>query len=149
MENDYNLRQAQAFYRILEEAVGSLPADVRGRLYRPAAENCVKGAVLTELRRQFEECGCDLDRQYAKYGRSEYFFADVIEPGRVYEIGYPRCLCPQVEAGFVEAPTHCECSRQSILCVYRELIPDQSVRVETLRTVLAGDSECRFRVTVE
>ena len=135
MENDYNLRQAQAFYRILEEAVGSLPADVRGRLYRPAAENCVKGAVLTELRRQFEECGCDLDRQYAKYGRSEYFFADVIEPGRVYEI--------------VEAPTHCECSRQSILCVYRELIPDKSVRVETLRTVLAGDSECRFRVTVE
>ena len=81
--------------------------------------------------------------------RSEYFFADVIEPGRVYEIGYPRCLCPQVEAGFVEAPTHCECSRQSILCVYRELIPGKSVRVETLRTVLAGDSECRFRVTVE
>ena len=141
MENDYNLRQAQAFYRILEDAVGSLPADVRGRLYRPAAENCVKGAVLTELRRQFEECGCDLDRQYAKYGRSEYFFADVIEPGRVYEIGYPRCLCPQVEAGFVEAPTHCECSRQSILCVYRELIPGKSVRVDMTGGTLTIDVE--------
>ena len=149
MENDYNLRQAQAFYRILEEAVGSLPADVRGRLYRPAAENCVKGAVLTELRRQFEECGCDLDRQYAKYDRSEYFFADIVEPGRVYEIGYPRCLCPQVDAGFVNAPTHCECSRQSILFVYRELIPDKTVRVETLGTVLSGAAECRFRITVE
>ena len=129
--NDYNLQQAQAFYRILEETIGTLPA------------------VLTELRRQFEECGCDLDRQYAKYNRSEYFFADIVEPGRVYEIGYPRCLCPQVDAGFVKAPTHCECSRQSILFVYRELIPDRTVRVETLRTVLAGDSECRFRVTVE
>lgn len=146
---DYNLQQAQAFYRILEETIGKLPADVREKLYRPSAVNCVKDVVLTELRRQFEECGCDLDRQYAKYNRSEYFFADIVEPGRVYEIGYPRCLCPQVEAGFVNAPTHCECSRQSILYVYGELIPDKTVRVETLRTVLAGDSECRFRVTVE
>ena len=145
---DYNLQQAQAFYRILEETIGKLPADVREKLYRPSAVNCVKDAVLTELRRQFEECGCDLDRQYAKYNRSEYFFADIVEPGRVYEIGYPRCLCPQVEAGFVNAPTHCECSRKSILYVYGELIPDKTVRVETLRTVLAGDSECRFRVTV-
>ena len=146
---DYNLQQAQAFYRILEETIGKLPADVREKLYRPSAVNCVKDVVLTELRRQFEECGCDLDRQYAKYNRSEYFFADIVEPGRVYEIGYPRCLCPQVEAGFVNAPTHCECSRQSILYVYGELIPDKTVRVETLRTVLAGESECRFRVTVE
>lgn len=146
---DYNLQQAQAFYRILEETIGKLPTDVREKLYRPSAVNCVKDVVLTELRRQFEECGCDLDRQYAKYNRSEYFFADIVEPGRVYEIGYPRCLCPQVEAGFVNAPTHCECSRQSILYVYGELIPDKTVRVETLRTVLAGDSECRFRVTVE
>lgn len=146
---DYNLQQAQAFYRILEETIGKLPADVREKLYRPSAVNCVKDVVLTELRRQFEECGCDLDRQYAKYNRSEYFFADIVEPGRVYEIGYSRCLCPQVEAGFVNAPTHCECSRQSILYVYGELIPDKTVRVETLRTVLAGDSECRFRVTVE
>ena len=146
---DYNLQQAQAFYRILEETIGKLPADVREKLYRPSAVNCVKDVVLTELRRQFEECGCDLDRQYAIYNRSEYFFADIVEPGRVYEIGYPRCLCPQVEAGFVNAPTHCECSRQSILYVYGELIPDKTVRVETLRTVLAGDSECRFRVTVE
>ena len=148
MEND-NQQQVKSFYRILEEGIAKLPADVRGALYRPCAVDCVKDVVLTELRRQFEECGCDLDRQYTKYGRSEYFFADVIEPGRVYEVGYPRCLCPQVDAGFVVAPTHCECSRQSILFVYEELIPDKTVRVETLGTVLEGASECRFRVVIE
>lgn len=148
MEID-NLQLARDFYRILEESIGKLPDEVRATLYRPSAVNCVKGFVLAELRRQFEECGCDLDRQYTKYGRSEYFFADIVEPGRVYEIGYPRCLCPMVEAGFVKAPTHCECSRQSILFVYRELLPDKTVRVETLATVLSGDAECRFRVTVE
>ncbi len=70
-----------------------------GRFNRPCAVDCVKDVVLTELRRQFEECGCDLDRQYNEIRTFEYFFADVIEPGRVYEVGYPRCLCPQVDAG--------------------------------------------------
>lgn len=146
---DTENQSQKAFYRVLEEAIGKLPADVRGALYRPAAVQCVKGFVLEELRRQFLECGGDLDRQYVRYGRSEYFFADIIEPGRVYEIGYPRCLCPQVEAGFVGAPTHCECSRQSIIYVMQELLPGKTVRVETLRTVLSGGAECRFRVTVE
>lgn len=139
----------RAFYQTLEEAIGQLPADVRARLYRPCAEACVRDGVLVELRRQFEECGCDLDRQYAKYGRTPFFFADVIEPGRVYEMGYPRCLCPQVEAGFVAAPTHCECSRQSILYVLEELMPGRAIEVVTLGTVLAGGAECRFRVTVK
>ncbi|WP_418991656.1 hypothetical protein [Alistipes sp.] len=144
-----NLEHEKASYRVLEEEIGRLPAEVRARLYRPVAERCVKQYVLGELRRQFEECGCDLDRQYAKYGRTEYFFADVIEPGRVYEIGYPCCVCPMVTSGFVTAAAHCECSRQSILYVYEQLLPGRTVRVETLRTVLSGGHECRFRVEVE
>lgn len=137
MEND-NQQRVKSFYRILEEGVAKLPADVRGALYRPCAVDCVKDDVLRELRRQFEECGRDLDRQYTKYGRSEYFFADIIEPGRVYEVGYPRCLCPQVDAGFVDSPAHCECSRQSILYVMEELLPGKDIRVEELETVLSG-----------
>ena len=88
----------------------------------------MRGDVLQEMRRQFEECGCDLDRQYARYGRTPYFFADVIEPGRVYEIGYPRCLCPQVAAGFTDAPTHCECSRESILFVLQDLLRSRQTK---------------------
>lgn len=149
MDKNGEMSRTATFYRMLEESIGRLPAEVRARLYRPCAEACVRDGVLLELRRQFEECGCDLDRQYAKYGRTPFFFADVIEPGRVYEMGYPRCLCPQVEAGFVAAPTHCECSRQSILYVLETLLPGRVVEVETLETVLAGGSECRFRVIVK
>lgn len=149
MDKNGEVSRNATFYRILEESIGRLPAEVRARLYRPCAEACVRDGVLVELRRQFEVCGCDLDRQYAKYGRTPYFFADVIEPGRVYVMGYPRCLCPQVEAGFVAAPTHCECSRQSILYVLETLLPGREIEVETLETVLAGGTECRFRVTVK
>ena len=149
MDENGKMSRNAMFYRTLEETIGRLPAEVRARLYRPCAEACVRDGVLVELRRQFEECGCDLDRQYAKYGRTPFFFADVIEPGRVYEMGYPRCLCPQVEAGFVAATTHCECSRQSILYVLETLLPGRVIEVEPLETVLAGGSECRFRVVVK
>ena len=40
MEND-NQQQVKSFYRILEEGIAKLPADVRGALYRPGAVDCV------------------------------------------------------------------------------------------------------------
>lgn len=88
MEND-NQQQVKSFYRILEEGIAKLPADVRGALYRPCAVDCVKDVVLTELRRQFEECGCDLDRQYTKYGRSEYFLRTSSSRGGSTRSGIP------------------------------------------------------------
>ena len=137
------------FYKNLEQGVGQLPQSVREQLYRPCAVSCVESYVLKEQKRQFDECGGDLDKQYEKYGRSEFFFADIIERGHIYEIGYPRCLCPMVEAGLVKAPSHCECSRQSMLHVLNTLLPGKNIKVETLHTVLRGGAECRFRVTVD
>ena len=116
--------------------------------YRPKAIQCVKDTVLPLQRRQFEACGCSLDAQYKTYGRSEGFFAAVLEPGRVYEMGYPRCVCPEVLQGTVTCPSHCECSRQSILYILQELLPGKEISVEILETVLQGGNECRFLVHV-
>ena len=117
--------------------------------YRAEAVKCVNNYVLPELKRQFEECHCSLDEQYKKYGSSEYFFANIIEPGHVYEIGYPRCVCSKAQAEKDADTNFCECSRQSILYVYEKLIPDRNVTVETIETELTGGEKCRFRVTVE
>ena len=89
------LLRVREFCRTLEEAAANLPDDVRAALYRPCAEACVKGSVLEELRRQFLECGGDLDRQYARYGRSAYFFADVVE--RPWGMPYPSWLAWPIE----------------------------------------------------
>lgn len=139
------------FYQALENGIGQLPQALREELYRPCAENCVKRYVLAEQKRQFEECGKNLDLQYEKYGRSEYFFADIIEKGHIYEIGYPtqQCVCPMVASGMAASPVHCECSRQSMLCVLKTLLPEKTIRAELLHSVLTGAKECRFRVTVE
>ena len=46
VRNFYDEGQTAVQFYIVND-VGKLPAEVRGRLYRPAAENCVKGTVLT------------------------------------------------------------------------------------------------------
>lgn len=150
MEID-SLAFAKEFYHALESGIAHLPEDARSALYRPCAEGCVKRFVLAEQQRQFEECGRNLDAQYERYGKSPYFFGDVIEKGHVYEIGYPvsNCLCPMVSAGIAASDVHCECSRQSMLCVLNTLLPEKKITVTLLHSVLTGAGECRFRVTVE
>lgn len=139
------------FYRALEKGIEKLPQALRSEMYRPCAESCVKHYVLAEQQRQFEECGRSLDAQYEKYGRSQYFFADIIEKGHVYEIGYPteECVCPMVSSGMAASPAHCECSRQSMLCVLKTLLPQKDISAELMHSVLTGAKECRFRVVVK
>jgi hypothetical protein len=139
----------RAFFETLESGIEKLPQETVTELYRPCAIGCVQNFVLREQQRQFAECGGDLDAQYEKYGKSEFFFADIIERGHIYEMGYPRCLCPVVESGLAHSPVHCECSRQSILYVLQTLLPEKKITVERLHTVLDGADECRFRAAVE
>lgn len=148
MSNEMNSFN-QTFFQALESSISELPASMREKLYRPCAVNCVQNFVLKEQQRQFAECNGDLDLQYEKYGKSEYFFADIVERGHVYEIGYPRCLCPMVESGFAALPGHCECSRQSIIYVLQTLMPHKKLHVEMMHTVLTDSDECRFRVMIE
>jgi hypothetical protein len=117
--------------------------------YKVKAIACVRDTVLPLQRGQFEECGRCLDEQYRRYGNTEFLNAKVIEPGRVYEIGYPECVCPEVLSGAVTDPAHCECSRQSVLYILGELMPLRKITVETIETILGGAEKCRFKATVE
>lgn len=117
--------------------------------YRKEAVKCVSQYVLPENKRQFVECGCDLDEQIKRYGNTEDFFANIIEPGHIYEVGFPTCVCPKSKTEKEKDPNFCECSRQSIVYVYENLMPEKNVTVEAMETVLTGGSKCRFRVVVE
>lgn len=116
--------------------------------YRQKAVNCVRDTVLPVQRAQFEECGCSLDAQYKKYGNTDVFFAKIIEPGHIYEVGYPKCVCDEVLSGDTADEAHCECSRNSILYILQNLLPEKDLQVEIIHTVLSGADNCRFRVTV-
>ena len=114
---------------------------------RTKAVNCLKDTALPVQLQWFRDSGCDLDAYCRKYGKTEFFFAKVVEPGRVYEMGYPRCVCPEALAGGKEA-SFCECSRQGFLYILEEMMPQRRIDVEIIETVLSGAGTCRFRVTV-
>lgn len=137
------------FLRNLEDGIAELPKEEQAKVFRRCAVGCLKDTVLKELRRQFEECGEDLDAQFQKYGQSEYFFAKVLVPSHVYEMGYPKCLCPVVQSGFAQKAIHCECSRQGFLYILEDLLPSKKIEVETIGTVLSGRDKCTFKVTVK
>ena len=85
--------------------------------YREKAVRCVRETVLPVQAAQFRACGCDLDAQYRKYGDTESFFAKVLQPGRLYEVGYPKCVCPEVLGGETADAAHCECPGR-VCCIF-------------------------------
>lgn len=117
--------------------------------YREKAIDCVKDTVLPIQQAQFEKCGCNYDEMIMKCGVTESLFSRIIEPGHIYEVGYPKCVCGDVISGKVKDPAHCDCSRNSVLYILETLMPDKKITVETLHTVLSGAENCRFKVTVE
>lgn len=117
--------------------------------YREQAIACVSGYVLPRQRQLYAQSGGDLDRMYSMPMDDEMYTHCVVEPGRVYSLGYPRCTCPRVLSGEVTDPEHCQCTKQSILYILRQLEPESRFTVEILDTVLRGGESCRFRITRE
>ena len=45
----------------------------------------------------------------------------------LYEVGYPKCVCPEVLRGETADAAHCECSRQSVLYILEQLLPERHI----------------------
>ena len=60
-----------------------------------------------------------------------------------------RCDCPVLHEG-LHAPisrTWCQCSKGSLLSVYRTVFADRICEMEIISTVASGGDECRFATT--
>lgn len=116
--------------------------------YKEQAIQCVQGYVLQNQKERFAAAHYDLDEFYSTLD-DEAYFGKVITPGKEYELGYYKCTCAKVLSGEVTDAKQCECSRQSIIYILKQLLPDKKVNVRILETVLQGGSCCRFRITIE
>ncbi|MDD4847165.1 MAG: hypothetical protein PHR53_00120 [Bacteroidales bacterium] len=139
----------KSYFRTLEEGISKLPESQCAAIYLSCAINCVKDTVLPILRQRNEICGGDLDQFFSSQFDNEYSFQNVIEKGRCYEFGYPKCFCPLMHSGFAQSATHCECSRQSIFFVLEELYSEKTFDVEMIDTVINGADKCLFRIRVK
>lgn len=115
---------------------------------RAKAINCVKDTALPVLMQWFCDSDSNLDTYCEKYGETEFSFAKIIEKGHIYEMGYPKCVCPEALAGGQET-SFCECSRQSMIYVLENMLPGKHIEVVVIETVLSGANKCRFKVIIE
>lgn len=112
---------------------------------KQCAIDCVGGDTLKQYQKQFNECNRDLDLLFSSDTRDDDFYRKVIEAGHIYETGYPRCICWKNDDG----KKQCECSRQALIYLYSQLLPDREITVETIQTVRNGADSCIFRLTLE
>jgi len=113
--------------------------------YRQCAINCVGEDTLTLYRKQYNDCNKDFDLLFSSDTGDEDFYRKVVEPGHIYETGYPRCICWKNDNGL----NGCECSRQALVYLYSQILPDREITVETIQTVRNGAESCVFRIVLD
>ena len=73
----------------------------------------------------------------------------VIESGRVYELIFKKCECPVHTDAKINSSRLCTCSKESMICVFKALVPDREFSLEQVSTILAGADVCRYRITFD
>lgn len=131
------------------EGLDQLSREERGRLFQPCAALCAKDALKYLYRDLFTTCEGDLDRFFSRLHEVENVDGKVIEAGKIYELNFLACNCDLHTRAQINTPGLCECSRQSILCELKELMPTQVFTVEEVETILNGAARCCFRITMQ
>ena len=128
------------------EGLDKMSNEECSRLYSKCAYNCSRDALKNLYRDLFEECEKDLDRFFVRLEEKKNVKGRVVESGKIYELIFTNCDCPiHTEAG-VETNSLCECSRQSMICVFRELVPERRFHIECVKSILSGDEICCHRI---
>ena len=121
----------------------------RAPLFRECGRTCARPKILPMYQQLLKQAG-DASAFFAAVNHDvEGVTVQAEEPGRVYDFCYARCLCPIYEECGVNNSLLCECSRESLQYVMRELFPEKNPQVALLASVLRGDPECRLRVTLD
>ena len=138
----------QSWFPALMRGLNGLDAPARAAVLGECGKACARPVILPTYRALLEEAG-GADGFFAMVGRRINGVSTAcVQPDTAYDFFYPRCGCPLYEDGGVDDPALCECSRQSLLWLMRELFPDREPSVEVLESVLHGDTRCRLRVTL-
>lgn len=132
-----------------EKGIERIDQKEKEKFFSICGRRCAETGIIKLYKDIYDKSCNNLDMFFSKYiNNMKYVGGKVISPGEIYEITFPDCYCDLYNKGFVETDAICECSRQSILYVMRTFNPELEYEVEKVTTVLNGDKECRFRVTI-
>ena len=135
------------WFGTLEKGLEKLDEQACACLFSECAKSCSWYVVNYIYRKLFDECEGDLDRFFTRLHEIDNVDGRVIETGRVYELIFKKCECPVHTEAKVKSPRLCICSKESMVCVFRDLVPDREFELEQISTILAGAEMCRHRIT--
>ena len=130
-----------------EAGLAALPAEERGTLLRRCAENCLQMGMLDFYRGVQERSGGGIDEFFQALGEMSGLETEVVRPGKEFWLIFHQCTCSLHTQGYMNTCLLCECSRQSVLHILRELWPDRRFDVDSEETILNGAPDCRFHIT--
>ena len=133
----------------LNDGLDKMSVDECSRLFAGCAETCARDALKYLYRDLFNECDGNLDMFFTKVGEKKNVEGRIVEPGRVYELVFTSCDCPLHTDVNIKSTRLCECSRQSMICVFKNLVPEKNFNIECVSSILSGNDKCCHRIIFE
>lgn len=142
MENFFFCQWFQGFGKGLDV----IDPDSRSCLLKHCAKFCADTGVLQSYLKLYQTVNGERDAFYIRLSEIGNVHGEIVVPNKEYFICFPECACDIHTAFGVNTANLCECSRQSIIYVGKSVWRDSKIRVEQVKTILSGDTECKFRV---
>ena len=135
------------WFGALEKGLEKLNEQECACLFSECAKSCAWYVVNTMYRKLFDECAGNLDLFFERLHEIDNVDGKVIKTGRVYELIFRKCECPVHTEANIRSPRLCTCSKESMICVFKDLVPDREFELEQISTILADADACRHRIT--
>ena len=106
------------WFKGFNEGLDKMSNEECSRLFSKCAYKCACDALKYLYRDLFVDCDKNLEKFFIRVEEKKNVRGKVVKSGKIYELYFTSCDCPiHTEAG-IESNRLCECSRQSMICVF-------------------------------
>ena len=131
-----------------ETGIENMKQQERETLFFECGKRCAKRWVLNLYKDLYDKVNGDMDLFFEELNKAEGVRAEIVEAGKKYHLIFEKCVCGMHNAGYINSPHLCECSRQSVMYVMNSIAPNEKFDVEICSTILRGGKECRQSITM-
>lgn len=145
MDNSFFCQWFKGFEKGLDE----MDSDSKRNLLKHCAKCCADTGILQSYIKLYKAVNGERDAFFSRLNETGNVRGEIVVPNKEYFICFPECGCDIHNDCNVNTPNLCECSKQSIIYVGKSVWTDSKIRVEQVKTILSGDTECKFKVIFE
>ena len=139
----------EKWFKGFDEGLSQLKQEECSKLFSKCAQQCSCDALKYLYKDLFNECNEDLDKFFLRLNEKKDLEGKVIEPGKIYELIFTKCGCPLYTHAKINSNNLCECSRQSMICVFKNLVPQKNFKIECTESILAGNKKCCHKIVFD